>query len=480
MIPGLNFLTGTILKAVWRPLLIRVVLIISIFLLLAEATLFVPSVGRYHNDRLVTRLAAGQLAALALEQAGPNELNPDLKRELLASAAVRMVALKRDQTRQLYLAEAMPPMPQATFETRDLSVLEQAYQAFETMFSSGNRVVRIVGRPKEASGEFIEAIIDERPLREDLWAYAWRIASLSFVILVFTAVPVYAALHFALVTPIQRLVRSMMAFQERPDDAARIITPMAGGDEIARASHALATMQRELNNAFQQRARLAALGLAVAKIQHDLRNILATAQLTSDRLASAKDPEVQKLAPRLVQSIDRAVALATKTLKYGRAEEDRPRRRRFPLAPLAEEVAAGALAAGQGRVSWSNLVPPALEVDADSEQLLRILLNIGRNAVEALEHRDGGDVRLTASREGTTVTIDVADNGPGLPPSVQERLFEPFQSRGREGGTGLGLAIARELARGHGGEVTLSSTGEHGTTFRVTIPDTNGQGEARS
>jgi signal transduction histidine kinase len=269
----------------------------------------------------------------------------------------------------------------------------------------------------------------------------------------------------------QRVSQSMLRFQERPDDAQRIISPTNRADEIGQAERVLATMQTELRQALQQREHLAALGSAVAKIQHDLRNILATAQLASDRLANSNDPTVKVLAPRLMQSIDRAITLATNTLKYGKADEAKPKLARQPLLPLVEEAMHAALAASPHPVKWINRIEPEFKILADGDQLLRAIINIGRNAVQALEDRPDAGITVSAQRNGQTVLIDIADNGPGLPEGVQNRLFEPFSRQGRAGGTGLGLAIARELARAHGGDVALLRTGPQGTVFRITLPD---------
>ena len=183
------------------------------------------------------------------------------------------------------------------------------------------------------------------------------------------------------------------------EDAQRIIVPtISRADEIGQAERVLAAMQTELRQALQQREHLAALGTAVAKIQHDLRNILASAQLASDRLASSNDPTVQALAPRLIKAIDRAIALTTNTLKYGKADEAAPKRVGQPLLPLAEEAMHAAFAAGDGTVAWNNSFEPHLLVDADGDQMLRILVNVGRNAVQALEGRPGAAVTLSAER----------------------------------------------------------------------------------
>jgi signal transduction histidine kinase len=441
------------------------------FVMLIEVLVYFPSAARYYHDQLAGRLASAQIAVLALDEAREMELSPRLRNELLANAGVRLVALKRNNTRRLYLADASPPEVDVEIDLRRAMWWELIWSSVDCMLAGGDRVLRAQGTPRLGGGEFIEALMDEAPIRADLISYSVRILVLSLIIALVTALLVFATLFFSFVRPMQRVTQSMVHFQERPDDAQRIIAPSERRDELGQAERVLASMQTELRQALQQREHLAALGTAVAKIQHDLRNILATAQLASDRLASSQDPTVRTLTPRLVQSIDRAIALTTSTLKYGRAEEAPPRRNRQPLLPIADEAMHAALAAGDGRTGWNNAFDPNLLVDADGEQVLRILLNIGRNAVQALDGRAGSAVTVSAERRNGVVVIDLADNGGGIPEESLKHLFEPFARKGRAGGTGLGLAIARELARGHGGDVVLLRTGPEGTTFRITIPD---------
>jgi signal transduction histidine kinase len=265
----------------------------------------------------------------------------------------------------------------------------------------------------------------------------------------------------------------MIAFRENPEDASRIVAVSPRRDEIGIAERELAGMQRDLYGSLQQKTRLAALGVAVAKIQHDLRNILANAQLASDRLAAVDDPVVKRLAPRLVASLDRAVSLATSILRYGRSEEREPARARVALASIAEEAAQSAIDTARSEgIALTIDIDPALEIDADPEQLFRILLNLARNAVEALATRGrGGRVGISAARQDQGTTLEISDDGPGIPESMRERLFQPFARTSRPGGSGLGLAIARDLARAHGGDIELVATGDGGTVFRVTIPD---------
>lgn len=442
------------------------------FVMLAEVLIYFPSIARYYHDKLSERLAAAQIAVLALDEVGESGLSPTLRKELLANAGVRLVALKRNNTRRLYLAEAVPPAFDKEVDLRVASWPELVGDGLGSLIWGEGRILRVQGLPRLGGGDFIDILIDEGPLRADLVTYSFRILGLSLVIAVATSLLVFASLYYSFVRPMQRVTQAMVRFQEQPDDAQRIIVPSQRYDEIGQAERVLAAMQTELRQALQQRAHLAALGTAVAKIQHDLRNILASAQLASDRLSSSNDPTVKKLAPRLVQSIDRAIALATNTLKYGRAEEAAPRRSRQPLLSIADEAMHAALAAGDGRTGWNNAFDPTLLIDADGEQLLRILLNIGRNAVQALDGREGAALTLSAERRDGATIIDLSDNGPGIPAEALKHLFEPFARKGRAGGTGLGLAIARELARGHGGDVVLLRSGAEGTTFRITIPDT--------
>jgi signal transduction histidine kinase len=292
---------------------------------------------------------------------------------------------------------------------------------------------------------------------------------LAFLISIVTGILVFISLYLVLVRPMRHITRAMVNFRANPEDASRIVADTTRRDEIGIAERELGSMQRDIYSSLQQRARLAALGTAVAKIQHDLRNILSSAQLASDQLSKSEDPSVQRLAPRLVSSIDHAVALATNTLRYGRADEHPPQRRKMRVKPIVDEAFEAALS-GKERVLPEDRVSETIEADADAAQLFRILLNVLRNAGEALAEK-GGTISVSAMRDGNATHIDIADNGTGIPEKIRERLFQPFAGTTRAGGSGLGLAIARDLARAHGGDVTLMKSDATGTQFRVTIPD---------
>jgi signal transduction histidine kinase len=199
--------------------------------------------------------------------------------------------------------------------------------------------------------------------------------------------------------------------------------------------------------------------------------MLSSAQLFVDRLEKSEDPLVQRLAPKLVAAIGRAVALCTNTLRYGRAEETAPQPRSFNLRKLADDVAANAFLNEEGLASFRNQVPEALTLVADPDQTFRVLLNLARNAMQAIEVTGKrGEVTFDAYTSGRAIHVEVKDTGPGIPEAAQARLFEPFASVQRPGGSGLGLAIAAELVRAHRGEIKLVRTGPEGTVFRIELP----------
>jgi len=321
--------------------------------------------------------------------------------------------------------------------------------------------------------------MDEPPLRKAMLRYSVDILLISLLISCITATLVYLALHYMFVRPMRRITANMMAFRAAPEDPDRIMVPLGRVDEIGTAERELSAMQTDLASMLHQKSRLAALGLAVSKINHDLRNLLASAQLFSDRLAKIPDPGVQRFAPKLMRALERAIAFCQSTLSYGRLQEPPPDRREILLEPLVEEVHETLGLSPDGPVRWISAVERGLMVEADYDQLFRILLNLSRNALQAMEQamesratRDPGrdQIRITGRREGAVVVIEVSDTGPGFSAKASAHLFEAFQGSTRPGGTGLGLAIAAELVRAHGGEIRLVE-GTIGATLRLTIPD---------
>jgi signal transduction histidine kinase len=340
------------------------------------------------------------------------------------------------------------------------------------LLESGNQAIRVIG-PPPGGGQYIEVVIDEAPLRQSMYVFSRNLLLVSLGIAILTAGLVYLALHFLFVRPMRRLTASLIDFHENPESLARIIVPSNRSDEIGVAERELSDMQRDLVSMLHQKSRLAALGLAVSKINHDLRNLLASSQLLSDQLASVPDPRVQRFAPKLMRSLERAIAFCQSTLSYGRAQEAAPDRRMILIEPVVGEVRESAGLASESSITWISAIERGLMVDADPDQLFRVLLNLVRNAEQALEgrpHDATAQIRITGRREGAVAIIEVSDTGPGVSAKTREHLFEAFQTSGRPGGSGLGLAIAAELVRAHGGEIHLVE-GTIGATFRIAIPD---------
>jgi signal transduction histidine kinase len=443
----------------------RLLLLTIFFIMLSEVLIYAPSVARYRREYLEDRLAAGHLATLALAAAPDHRIMTELEIELLDHARAYAVVRYVPNMPKLMLIRDMPPAVSATYDLREDTMLSMIYDAFVTLAQPKNRVLRILGNSPKNPNALIEVVLDEAPLRDEMLAFSERILALSIIISLFTAALVYLSLQWLLVRPMRALTQNMTAFSAAPEDERRIIVPSGRGDEIGVAERQLQAMQHGLRAALRQKAHLAALGAAVARINHDLRNILSSASLMSDRLAHIEAPEVKRIAPVLIRSIDRAVTLCTETLDFASGEGPAPKLALVPLRSVVEEVGA-ALPNGDGRAVLDNAVDASLEVKADRNQLFRVLSNLGTNAVQA----GAAQVRISAERQNGRVCIEIADDGPGLSEAARARLFQPFARSTRSGGTGLGLAIAKELVEAHGGDITLVETSKEGTRFRVELP----------
>ena len=450
----------------------RFLILTTVFVMLAEVLIFVPSVARFRESYLESRLERAQIASLAvLADDMDDMLDPELEQELLDNAGVFNVVLRRE-VRQLVLSSPIPEPIHATYDLRDSTGLSLIRDAMGTLFDPVNRIIRVIGNPVRDGGLLIEVTMETGPLRAAMIEYGINILILSAVISIVTAGLLFLAVRVLLVVPIKGVVAAMQDYARAPEDARRIIAPKAGVTELREAEDALQSMQTQLTQALRQKERLAQLGGAVAKVSHDLRNILTSAQLFVDRIEGSEDPAVRRLAPKLVGSISRAVALCEATLAFGRAEEPPPALNRVRLAAVVAEVIDGErMAAGEHAVSFSESVPAGMTIRADGEQLYRVLLNLVRNARQAIVASGmAGEIRVGAVEYDELWRITVSDTGPGLPPKAREYLFQPFQGGTTKGGAGLGLTIAAELVRGHGGRLDLERTDAGGTSFAILLP----------
>ncbi|WP_417839867.1 sensor histidine kinase [Tritonibacter scottomollicae] len=452
----------------------RFLILTTVFVMLAEVLIFVPSISRFRQDYLEDRLQRAQIASLAL--LADDMIESDLEKELLENAGVYNVVLRRDEMRQLVLSSPIPRPIGATFDLRDAGALTLIGDALTRLYTPQNDIIRVIGAPVRDAGLLIEITMQTAPLRAEMIDYGLRILLLSAVISVLTAVLLFIAVRMVLVKPIKGVIGYMQRYAAAPEDARGIITPKAGVIELREAEEALQKLQIELTHALKQRERLAQLGGAVAKISHDLRNILTSAQLFTDRIEMSEDPLVRRLAPKLVNSITRAVSLCEGTLAFGRAEEPSPTFGRVCLSEVVDDVAESEnLAASDVTVEIVNAVPLPTMIRCDKEQIFRVIMNLVRNARQAII-ATGRDGRITVSlrEDENDWWIVIDDTGPGLPKKAQDNLFTPFQGGARKGGSGLGLAIAAELVKGHGGQLALIATGGEGTTFEVCLPKGDG------
>jgi signal transduction histidine kinase len=454
---------------------VKLIATIVVVILAVEIVLYFPFAAAFREDWLADRLRVGSVAARVLD-AVPDAMNLPrmLTNRLLGSAEAFAIVYRREGQSQLIERDGVElPREAVTVDMNDTSMMTRTMGVIDTLLAPEGRVLRIVGSENSGEAATVEVLMPEAPLRAELWTYSRSFVVLWLALAIVTSGVLYLLLSRILIAPIRRLTGSMVAFRAAPENAALIIAPTARSDEIGVMEAELAAMEADLFSMLRQRRHLADLGLAVAKINHDLRNTLTSAQLLSDQVATLDDPKVQRLAPRLVHSIDKAIGFAQSVLDYGRQSGTPPRPVPLRLREVLEEAAFGAGLAGHPVIAWHNDVPAELVINADAEQTERIFLNLIKNAREALEAANGKveapAIRALYAEAPDWLTVSIADNGPGLPPRARENLFVAFEGSARAGGTGLGLAIARELAEGQGGRLALAEQ-PTGTRFDVAFP----------
>ncbi|MEM1106030.1 MAG: HAMP domain-containing sensor histidine kinase [Pseudomonadota bacterium] len=448
----------------WRhSLSIRLFWLTIIVVLLVELVVFVPSAASYRSQWLEDRAQAGRIASLAVEAAPSRAVSMELSSSLRTTAEILALAELEGGMRIQILPPAGPiGQPVVPVDLRDMGLVLSIRETLAAFFAPPGRTLLIIDTGAR-DDRVIELLVPEAPLKDGLWAFGGRILLISLLISLAAGGLVLAVLFFVLVGPMQRVTRSVEQFRDDPGGWTRRLPATTRRDEIGRAQNALADMEQAVSESFRQRSRLAELGEAVARINHDLRGSLASAQLVSETLQRSQDPRVKRAAPRLERALERAITLATQTLQYGKTAAPQADLQPCALALILDEAADEALVTAPG-LTWENKVDGALVGLVDPEHLHRISANLIRNAAEAMGEAGAVAVELDGAH------LRFIDTGPGLPPDFQARVFEPFGSAGKRGGTGLGLAIARDLARAMGGDLALERTGPDGTCFALTLP----------
>ena len=451
-----------------RSLSARLLVLTIVFVMLAEVLIYAPSVSNFRINWLKDQAESAHIAVLALEAAPAELISEDLKAQLLSRAGAYAVALIRAD-RRLLLYTGPPPPVDVTVNLADGSLFGDIGDAFATMSRTGDPTLRLISPTEQDPDLEVEVVLNEAHLRTEMMLYSRNILLLSVVISLITGLLLYLSLQWLMVRPMRRITEDITRFSQDPKDSSIGVNVTRRTDEIGVAQTVLAEMQKDLRGALRQQEHLAALGSAVSKINHDLRGILSTAVL----LSGVDNPEVKRVASPLIQAIDRAINLCTRTLNYARDEGPELTRTRFRLHELIGEVASdlAVLAENERTDPGSgpqviNEVPADTIVEADRDQIYRVFSNLGRNAFEAGARR----VTISIGRpDGAELIVETADNGPGLAHAARDSLFKPFKGSARQGGTGLGLVIARDVMQAHGGDLELAASGDDGTVFRLTF-----------
>jgi signal transduction histidine kinase len=457
----------------------RVLVVTLAFVLLAMGLFYITRLAAFRETWLHNKLVSAQTAFEAFDGGGADELPADLSNKILASVGVKSIAVSTPSGWRVLAGKHGESL--ASVETVNLdseTFVDSIRFAFETLFAKPGTIIHVSdgASPDEAG---IAVTLDETPLKEALWRVSHTFLNIALMIAAVVTCVLWAALWQMVLRPVRRLTSNIIAFGERPQDISRVIAPSGRNDEIGRAETALAAMQGTLAHELAQRKRLAELGMAVARINHDLRNMLTAAQLISDRLAAIPDPLAQRLAPRLVATLDRAIQFCQATLTYGAGREQPPERRPFDLSELMRQVVESAQAEHAEAIDYHVDIPPNFEVYADPDHVLRVMENLSRNAAQALLAKGaaGGRpkaIRFAAIRTDGDAIIEVSDTGPGFPADQSERIFEPFHKSTSEIGAGLGLSIAADLVARNGGAIELSPAKADdfycGARFLITLP----------
>ncbi|SDR17394.1 HAMP domain-containing sensor histidine kinase [Pseudovibrio sp. Tun.PSC04-5.I4] len=460
----------------------KLLVLTILFVMLSEVLIFVPSVANFRNIWLNDRLKVGGVAATLLSDS--ETLSPEVQQRLLDATGAQAISLAMGERRRLIALDGSPINITKTIDMTLDAPWEAIGCSLQFLIGARTGQIRVIGEVDMRSGGRVDMVLPASLLRDDLQTYALNILKLSLLISCLTAALVYLSIRSLLLRPLQRLTGSMMRFAESPENAREIIKPSGRTDELGEAEMQLQSMQKSLNQTLSQQRRMAALGLAVSKINHDMRNLLASAQLFLERLELLPDPTVQRVAPKILATLDRAVSYTSAVLSYGKAQEAAPELRVIRLASVLRDVEEVlGLSRHVDGIEMHVDVPEAQELEADPEQIFRVLLNLCRNAVQAMEASKSGSgvvcrIEIKSEVEGDMLSIYVTDTGPGIPKRAQEGLFKAFQTSGKVGGTGLGLAIAAEIVVAHGGKITLETKVTTGACFKIQLPYKQGQRSA--
>lgn len=470
-----------------RRLSSNLLLLTIAFVMLAELVIFIPSAAAHRQDWIVSRAQQAALLASALTGIPDYEVSENLATHFMHDTDVIMMSIRREQNSEFILGHP-PDSPLITIvDLRSEELPRPKFRdAFMAFFGHKEGHLRVLfpsplEQDKSINSEnknaaALELLIPKVKLRLELREYFINIFWLSLAIAVITGSLIYLAMLFLIIRPIEKLAKGLSDFRQDPEMRMSNMSPTNRKDEIGQLEREFHDMKEGVRASFKQKERLATLGMAVAKINHDLRNVLTSASLVSDRLASDQDERVSKMGGRLTRAIDRGVKLTGDVLNYSQSGSESVEFETFRISLLVGEVASdtlGNFGSGPRKIKFINNIPTDLDVLANSDHSYRLFQNLFRNAAQAMAAiRDDDaqrDLSVEAIPSGDNVTIRIIDTGPGLPDKAKDNLFKAFASSTGQGNTGLGLTISKELARDQNGDLVLESTGKSGTIFNVTM-----------
>ena len=267
-----------------RGLSTRLLILTILFVMIAEVLIFLPSVANFRLRWLEERLGSAAAASIILAADSYAELPKSVRDDVLMTIGAKAVAIREEGVSRLLAMDDMPIAVDQKVDVNTTEPFKSMGMALYTLFAGGDQIIRVYGSVGDSSKVF-ELIIPDTELRAAMLIYSRNVAFLSLLISLITATLVFYSINRFMIRPIRAMTRSMLLFGEAPDDPVRVIQPSGRRDELGVAERELAEMQSHLQKTLGEQKHLADLGLAVSKINHDMRNILASAQLMSDRLA---------------------------------------------------------------------------------------------------------------------------------------------------------------------------------------------------
>ena len=459
----------------YRRMRVRLLLLITLSVFITEIMVFIPSIANMQSSWLDDHHQSAKAISMILASTPDPVLSQNLQKNVLIATDALAISIIKGKQRYDFAVSPHLKKVNEVIDLPDYSETKALLDSLSTLYFGGDNILLVRG-PIDGTDIYLEVTVADKNLREAMVQFSWHFVVISLTIAIVAATMIYFIVHELLVRPLQNIYTNMLDFVIEPHNPSRILVPEPRYDEVGITQKRISVIESELQKSYARQKHLANLGLAVSKINHDMRNILASAQLMSDHLADAKDPMVKKIAPKLIKAIDRAVTYSQTVITYGRTQEPTPNRQHLLLHKLIDDVFESLTLPGSDKVEFINDVPVDITVDADDEELHRVITNLCRNGVQAMVEREDGSnnknkLIIHGRRLDHTTIIDVTDTGPGLPAKAKQHLFSPFQGSTSKNGTGLGLTICEELIHAHGGTIKLIDDDEGGAHFEIRIPD---------